>query len=496
MPLVLPLAVLLIQALLMGLMPADIPTIAYLAMVIVPALSGVCVLVRARREATHARSGWLLLACAVFIWTGGAGANLWHEWVLGRQNDMYREAMLAFHLSAVPLLLLIATPWRAGWSEPIRWVDAGLSLALGVSYFLLTWQSLTARGAPDEASVAVMVWLVDAQNLFVAAGAVVRWRAAQERAERDLFTAVATHSVVYMVLAGLNNHWVAEHGPEISSAITVAFALLMTLALRPAGPMMLSQVPLRVVLMVRSLSPVMIAGALLGVSLVLVPFDYPAGVVGVLVAVLGYALRNTLSQASTLANGELLRREHDALQSVAFTDALTGVANRHWLDRSLNEAWRRALRERHSMSVLMIDIDHFKLLNDRYGHTTGDHCLREVAEALSSALVRPGDHLVRYGGEEFLAILEDADADGAVVVAERMRHAVATLRLEHMDSASGLLSVSIGVASAMAMSGRAPITLVEAADKALYDAKCQGRDRVIVAADAGSADTKQAWATQ
>jgi diguanylate cyclase (GGDEF)-like protein len=126
----------------------------------------------------------------------------------------------------------------------------------------------------------------------------------------------------------------------------------------------------------------------------------------------------------------------------------------------------------------MVDIDHFKGLNDRYGHLAGDTCLRSVAHSMQRALGRPDDVLARYGGEEFIVLLHDADANGALVVAERVRAAVQALAIEHQGSPFGVVTVSIGMASAAIDEGRAPASLVDAADKALYAAKCSGRNRV------------------
>jgi diguanylate cyclase (GGDEF)-like protein len=131
----------------------------------------------------------------------------------------------------------------------------------------------------------------------------------------------------------------------------------------------------------------------------------------------------------------------------------------------------------------MIDIDHFKLLNDRYGHPVGDGCLREVARALQRALVRPDDVLARYGGEEFIVLLRDSPAASAQVVAERLRASVQDLRIQNAGSPERVVTVSIGVASAELTDEAVAARLVEDADRALYEAKCAGRNLVKLATD-------------
>jgi diguanylate cyclase (GGDEF)-like protein len=308
----------------------------------------------------------------------------------------------------------------------------------------------------------------------------VRWWAADDSAERDLFGAMASHSLCYLLLASTNNHFVAadpRFGPEVGSVISIAFAWLATWALRGRATPLRQHPPAQRVRAVRSASPILLALALLIVSLFLIRWNYAAGVAGILIAVLGYAVRNVWSDMAHRAQGDQLRHERSELQTIAWTDALTGVANRRALDQALSAAERRASRAKQPMSVLMIDIDHFKLLNDHHGHATGDHCLRLVAQCLQRALVRPDDLLARYGGEEFVALLQETEAEGASVVAERLRAAVQALQIPHPQSPERVVTVSIGVAGSRGGGGLLD-DLIGAADQALYVAKCAGRNRV------------------
>jgi len=234
--------------------------------------------------------------------------------------------------------------------------------------------------------------------------------------------------------------------------------------------------------MVRSGSPVLLAVALLTASLFLIRVEYLWGCAGILIAVLGIGVRTTLIQVHQIEHREALRREASVLQTIAWTDALTGVPNRHFFTEALARAWRGERRPGRQ-AILMVDIDYFKLLNDRYGHPVGDGCLRDVARALQSALMRPDDVLARYGGEEFIVLLHDISAAGAQAVAERLRAAVQNLRIENAGSAERVVTISIGVASAELTDEATAARVVEDADRALYAAKCAGRNQVKLATE-------------
>jgi diguanylate cyclase (GGDEF)-like protein len=173
-------------------------------------------------------------------------------------------------------------------------------------------------------------------------------------------------------------------------------------------------------------------------------------------------------------NRELLR--------LSTVDALTGIANRREFDSGLERLWRSAACSREPLALIMIDVDHFKAYNDDFGHQAGDDCLRTIARCLAQSLLRPGDFVARYGGEEFAAVLPATALDAAVVVAERMRAAVRQKAIPHRPgSEPGIVTVSLGVTSALPARGGAFQDLVASADRALYEAKRRGRDQVVAA---------------
>jgi diguanylate cyclase (GGDEF)-like protein/PAS domain S-box-containing protein len=172
----------------------------------------------------------------------------------------------------------------------------------------------------------------------------------------------------------------------------------------------------------------------------------------------------------------------EKLAALAMTDGLTGIANRRAFDEALEREWKRTLRHGTQISLLLLDIDQFKLFNDQYGHQVGDDCLRAVAQAALLA-VRATDVVARYGGEELVMILPQVDVAGARETAEKVRLAIEVLRIPHAGNpeGGGWVTASIGAATALARIGgtmRMPEGLLQEADHALYRAKHEGRNRV------------------
>jgi diguanylate cyclase (GGDEF)-like protein len=164
-------------------------------------------------------------------------------------------------------------------------------------------------------------------------------------------------------------------------------------------------------------------------------------------------------------------------------DALTGTKNRRVFNQHLATLWPQAIEEHRPIAVLLLDVDHFKAFNDRYGHQAGDETLRGVAQAIQTFACRPFDILARYGGEEFAAVLHDVDGQQALQVAERMRRAVEDLNIDHQGSRIGRVTISIGVAAVMPTRDRTIQGVLQLADQALYDAKSHGRNRIEVMSD-------------
>ncbi|TAN55339.1 MAG: diguanylate cyclase [Magnetospirillum sp.] len=187
-----------------------------------------------------------------------------------------------------------------------------------------------------------------------------------------------------------------------------------------------------------------------------------------------------LAVVETLRDNTEQKLAQMALHSLAVKDGLTGLANRRSFDERLEADWLHATREQTPLSLLLVDVDHFKLYNDTYGHQKGDSCLKAVAAVLDTHVFRPADLAARYGGEEFAVIMPTTDLDGALRVADRIREAVMELHLPHSASQSAdWVTLSIGAASAVPTIDQSPADLITAADAALYRAKHAGRNRVL-----------------
>lgn len=191
---------------------------------------------------------------------------------------------------------------------------------------------------------------------------------------------------------------------------------------------------------------------------------------------------NVIGMIGAYSNQYLLRQVF-LIEGVAdfraSRDPLTLLPNRRAALEHLERSWRHAIREKTGLSLMLMDVDHFKSYNDRYGHLAGDHVLTTVAKTLESALQRPLDMVARYGGEEFIAVVYGLTPESATQVAENVRAAVERLQVLHAASPAGRLTISIGVCPAVPREGKAPAAaLIAQADRALYQAKGAGRNRV------------------
>ena len=176
-----------------------------------------------------------------------------------------------------------------------------------------------------------------------------------------------------------------------------------------------------------------------------------------------------------------LKRYRDYLETIAFVDGLTGIPNRRSFDQHIRSEWQRGTRTNGELSLLLIDIDHFKQYNDTYGHQAGDACLTLVAKALSSSVHRPGDQVARYGGEEFVCVLPSTNLEGAELIGGTLREAVNFLKIPHKSSSvCDHVTISVGGAWVQLDQSKEIGELISAADENLYKSKSEGRDRVTI----------------
>jgi len=186
------------------------------------------------------------------------------------------------------------------------------------------------------------------------------------------------------------------------------------------------------------------------------------------------------SAAATLSEARY-RELASSMEALATVDALTGVANRRHFDRTIQTEWQRARREGAPLTLLLLDVDRFKAFNDLYGHPEGDRCLCAIARIAVEAMRRPSDTVARLGGEEFAMILPGTTVEGAREMAEKLRQGVEAMDTKHQGNAHGVVTISVGCATAVPGEGASEMELMSSADTALYAAKAAGRNCVQVA---------------
>jgi len=207
--------------------------------------------------------------------------------------------------------------------------------------------------------------------------------------------------------------------------------------------------------------------------------DENGAVVSVFSAVIDITEQKQVEDALLSANLQA-EQANRALRAMALVDALTGLPNRRHFDDAFEAEQKRAVREQTDLGLIMIDLDHFKGYNDLFGHPAGDECLRRVTGAIRGMLMRPGDLVARYGGEELVVLLPGTDLAGATVVASVIADAVRGLRMDHPATPAEIVTISCGVAVFdPRLESGGQLSLIERADRALYQAKLSGRNRVV-----------------
>ena len=247
-------------------------------------------------------------------------------------------------------------------------------------------------------------------------------------------------------------------------------------------------------LIVECVCPMLINAGIFALAAAVMRQHIVLGLVSLFALLVIQGAQAAVVQSNYLSGRELLlEREHalqvanEALADLALMDPLTGIANRRRFTTALDTAWRQSAREGRSISLLLVDVDFFKGVNDHHGHPYGDSCLIRLARVLGQQAHRPEDLVARLGGEEFVLLLPETDAAGAIAVADKVHQAIREMEIDNCASPFGCrLTVSIGVASCLpgAPGGAAGTTvtarrLVESADKALYQAKSEGRNRTV-----------------
>jgi diguanylate cyclase (GGDEF)-like protein len=450
---------------------------------------------RARVFTARARLPWILLTAGLLLWNIGMFLSVWEKLL---QNIPFHITFhitffsdFAYFLYGVPILLAISssTESPAGTDSPTLFLALDAIQCLLTAY--LTYITVFAvlpfsTTHIHPISTTLLIRTYNVENLVLAAAATLRLlaqprRAATDPDQRRFFQILCLFLWTYTLCAGIYNYAsVLTDAPTLAALLVdIPFLLLAAAALLPdpapaSGPAA-QRTPFA--LFLDTASPIFYTFALLALGATITRQHFAIGITAILVALAVYGIRTTLLQSRLTQFRQALQHARDQLQEMSLKDNLTDIANRRCFDQILDLEWGRTLRTQHPLSLLLIDIDFFKNLNDRYGHRYGDQCLTEIAAALQSTLPRSSDLLARYGGEEFAAILPETDLNGAKAVADRMQEAVRALRIPNPTPIGNFATVSIGVAVYEFPQAGDPTALIEASDRGLYKAKQSGRDR-------------------
>ena len=443
---------------------------------------------RARHLPAGERFAWWWLGASVLLWGIAHAVEIFVGSSTAASNLTVDPSDFIYVTAAFPLLLALATTRESASIRLVFLLNAvQISLALLLTYFLLYRMTLTPNAA---ATVMGKIYGVDCILLLTLAGLRSFTHATREEG-RTIGMIVAFLLAYAPIELGMDYgsaRWNLREGTLLDMLWSIPFLVAAVLALQlPIDRKPESSVGKRRKgrLLAEILCPTLISIGVFALAASVASEHLSLALGSILLLLLIQGAQAGLLQVNYL-NGQhrLMERERDlrtaneALQQLTMLDPLTCVANRRRLDAALDDAWRRGTRKNQPVSLLAIDLDYFKSINDRHGHGYGDECLVTIAREIERHAGRPDDLLARFGGDEFFLLLPATDIIGGVSVAEQIQTAVRRLALaNHASPLGDKVTLSIGVATVQPEVGTTAASLVEVADMALYEAKRQGRNR-------------------
>jgi diguanylate cyclase (GGDEF)-like protein len=442
-------------------------------------MAAIVAALHASRDATYPmRIWWLLLVCSMLFHSTAMGLDIATEISQTPTLNFVPGFQIFFSmLYDVPLLVAVSLQSdRRIWAMA-RTIHAILSVAIGAVLYLQIFKLLTVNGSTNPDDAVLIVRAFDAIDVFLAAAATIRWLGSNEVQEYSFFRILSIFLWINAVLPSIHNRIMLRHDYIwldllISAPYVFLFVLILTAQGRPAKPLSPALVRL-----VRSGSPIVLTLALVAAGIIISRSHFYVGLTAVVLAIAAYAALSIFTQSRGLETEESLLASKDRLERLINIDSLTGIANRHAFDRALEREVAAARRTKLPLSLLMIDVDRFKQVNDEKGHQAGDDYLIRIAGALRMALPRATDFVARYGGEEFSVILAATDRSGAMNAAKKLHQCIADLKLGYPATSSGFVTISIGLSTCDGSFRHSPASLIRAADRALYLAKRSGRNR-------------------
>ncbi len=446
---------------------------------------------RSTRRSGPVRRKWDFLASALSLWSIGEFLSLLRvlDPALGHIRALGPE--FYFLIYGIPVLLAISSSNEDRDTPLFVAIDSLQALfAVALVYLELSMSELGTNPSIGATNVPLFYAI---GSWMLAAAVLLRTIARPHGEERALYRILLAYLSSFALLA---TPW---HDTCVLNALPLgiyrdlltdlAFLLLTTGCLLYDLSSEAERSPVETnsfALVLNNGSPILFTLAVLALGAMVARRHLALGMSAIGLSLMTYCFRAALLQSAyiraqhALTRSQFALREANAqLRQLSLHDALTGLANRRQFDLTLETEWSRAIRNNRPLSLLLLDVDCFKALNDLCGHPAGDECLQRIAGALQNSLRRAAETAARYGGEEFAAILPDADTRSAVLVAETMRRNVLALQLLHEGSSvERFVTISIGVAAAYPTAEGSPAALIAAADAALYRAKQRGRNRV------------------
>ncbi len=445
---------------------------------------------------TETRALWIMVAAGFFLSIAGQIEDT-YDLLMKVPQAAASLPDFFFLIYGIPVLLAISFTDDEADLRVLFWLDGAQAIVAAVLIYFQIFTILPSTGQATAISATSLMNVYNAENLTLAGAVTLRLFGNPAPAKRRFYVALSIYLWSYAIVALVVGYFELER--NIAQGVQDVFwglpCLLLLAVLsfwpdRSAADKKNSQSSNRsIALLLDNLSPVLFTLVVVIMGARIAPVYPWIGFASITVAVALYGLRAALLQSKLLRSQHDLAKSSralvdaiDRLQDISIRDGLTGIYNRRHFDEVLLAEWKRSIRTEKPLSLLLIDVDSFKKLNDRYGHPEGDECLKKIAEQLSKILRRSSDTLARYGGEEFAAILPETNKENAQLIADAMRMSVEDRKIKNEGSkAARVVTVSIGVCSETTTLSRPAEELLNAADSALYRAKKQGRNRVHVA---------------
>ncbi len=457
----------------------------YPFMIADPLLAVVAIWRLASGSTATVRIAWTLLGAGLLINCAGSIAAAWADGV-SHISPFVADLSGFLYLSyGIAVIAALALPDRPGLVRRLAWIDIAQSLLAALLFYIAVFSALPfVDRSVLPVSSARLIKLLYYENLALVSIAALRVMGRSHSLQRAAFDRAALlFLLLYAGATDAYNSFALSTGfaPTLMSVLVdVPFlSLLFLKAAEPDPEPRPVQTRRQLTLLVDGATPAFFTLLLMWLSMSIAREEFVASVIAMTLALGLMVVRSAITESHHLEAQDALALARDRLLRLSLYDDLTEIANRRAFQNNLTELWSRSGKHGVLIALLLIDIDHFKMINDRLGHDAGDACLRMVAGALDRALSKSNGTVFRYGGEEFAVLLPGATITQARQIGERLRMTVSQLAIPNRTVTGDRVTISVGVATGRY--GYGPISaLIASADRALYAAKAGGRNQVAV----------------